>query len=63
MRYATSMTTCKYTLYLPTLIAVAHSLFFRPSCSYALRQQWQALSLRLRFGVFHVKRRLRRKTI
>ncbi|KAI0345121.1 hypothetical protein BDW22DRAFT_1000165 [Trametopsis cervina] len=29
-----------------------------PSCTHALKQQWQALALRLRFGVFHVKRRL-----
>ncbi|KAI0759506.1 hypothetical protein BC629DRAFT_1443864 [Irpex lacteus] len=41
-----------------------------PSCTNGLRQQWRAFTLRLRFGVFHAKRRLsvspitkRRKTI
>ncbi|KAI0693364.1 hypothetical protein BC835DRAFT_1415987 [Cytidiella melzeri] len=41
-----------------------------PSCTNVFRMQWQALSLRLRFGVFHVKRRMsvspilkRRKTV
>ncbi|KAI0950217.1 hypothetical protein AcV7_008754 [Taiwanofungus camphoratus] len=28
-----------------------------PSCTYALRQQWAATVLRIRFGVFHAKRR------
>lgn len=40
----------------------------RPSCTHALKQQWRAVSLRLRFGVFHVQRRLataapRRRTL
>ncbi|KAF7799620.1 hypothetical protein EIP86_010858 [Pleurotus ostreatoroseus] len=38
----------------------------RPSCTHVLRQQWRAVALRLRFGVFHVQRRLatpRRKTM
>ena len=37
----------------------------RPTCSHVLRQQWQAVTLRIRFGVFHAKRRLftrRRRT-
>lgn len=39
-----------------------------PSCTHALKQQWRAVSLRLRFGVFHVQRRLataapRRRTL
>ncbi|KAI0093778.1 hypothetical protein BDY19DRAFT_989320 [Irpex rosettiformis] len=41
-----------------------------PSCANGLRQHWRALTLRLRFGVFHAKRRLsvspitkRRKTV
>ncbi|KAH9931722.1 uncharacterized protein BXZ73DRAFT_47230 [Epithele typhae] len=29
-----------------------------PTCSLALRRQWQAVSVRVRFGVFHAKRRL-----
>ncbi|KAI0723814.1 hypothetical protein C8T65DRAFT_627514 [Cerioporus squamosus] len=36
-----------------------------PTCSHVLRQQWQAVTLRIRFGVFHAKRRLftrRRRT-
>ncbi|RPD80502.1 hypothetical protein L226DRAFT_455216 [Lentinus tigrinus ALCF2SS1-7] len=36
-----------------------------PTCSHILRQQWQAVTLRIRFGVFHAKRRLftrRRRT-
>lgn len=32
----------------------------RPSCTHSLRRQWQTLSLRFRFGVFHMKQRLRR---
>ncbi|OBZ65655.1 hypothetical protein A0H81_14262 [Grifola frondosa] len=31
-----------------------------PTCTHTLRQQWQAVSLRIRFGVFHAKRRLSR---
>ncbi|KAI0636546.1 hypothetical protein C8Q77DRAFT_1215555 [Trametes polyzona] len=31
-----------------------------PTCTHILRQQWQVLILRIRFGVFHTKRRLRR---
>lgn len=48
----------------------ADSIHYRPSCTNVLRQQWRAFTLRLRFGVFHAKRRLsvspitkRRKTI
>ncbi|EMD38125.1 hypothetical protein CERSUDRAFT_113273 [Gelatoporia subvermispora B] len=33
-----------------------------PSCTYALRQQWEAIRLRVRFGVFHAKRRLTRRS-
>ena len=29
-----------------------------PTCTHALRKQWQAVSLRVRFGVFHAKRRI-----
>ncbi|KAM5538115.1 hypothetical protein V8D89_008312 [Ganoderma adspersum] len=29
-----------------------------PTCTYVLRQQWQAIALRVRFGVFHAKRKL-----
>ncbi|KAI0797503.1 hypothetical protein C8Q75DRAFT_3801 [Abortiporus biennis] len=32
----------------------------RPTCTHSLRRQWQAVSLRFRFGVFHAKQRLRR---
>ncbi|RDX46939.1 hypothetical protein OH76DRAFT_1302728, partial [Lentinus brumalis] len=32
-----------------------------PTCSHVLRQQWQAVTLRIRFGVFHAKRRLFRR--
>ncbi|THH29840.1 hypothetical protein EUX98_g4359 [Antrodiella citrinella] len=31
-----------------------------PSCTHSLQRQWQTLSLRIRFGVFHAKQRLRR---
>ncbi|TCD64245.1 hypothetical protein EIP91_004314, partial [Steccherinum ochraceum] len=31
-----------------------------PSCTHSLRRQWQTLTLRIRFGVFHAKQRLRR---
>ncbi|KAH8106924.1 hypothetical protein BXZ70DRAFT_1003819 [Cristinia sonorae] len=31
-----------------------------PSCTHSLQRQWQSLSLRFRFGVFHAKQRLRR---
>ncbi|KZT71318.1 hypothetical protein DAEQUDRAFT_124885 [Daedalea quercina L-15889] len=30
----------------------------RPTCSVSLQQQWAAISLRIRFGLFHAKRRL-----
>ncbi|KAI0080517.1 hypothetical protein K474DRAFT_1704593 [Panus rudis PR-1116 ss-1] len=33
---------------------------FVPSCTHSLRRQWQAISLRVRFGIFHAKQRLRR---
>ncbi|KAI1788386.1 hypothetical protein LXA43DRAFT_974857 [Ganoderma leucocontextum] len=29
-----------------------------PTCTYVFRQQWQAIVLRIRFGVFHAKRKL-----
>ncbi|KAI0748422.1 hypothetical protein C8Q80DRAFT_737925 [Daedaleopsis nitida] len=29
-----------------------------PTCTHVLRQQWHAMTLRVRFGVFHAKRRL-----
>ncbi|KAH9852746.1 hypothetical protein C2E23DRAFT_148414 [Lenzites betulinus] len=32
-----------------------------PTCTHVLRQQWEVLSLRIRFGLFHAKRRLRRR--
>jgi hypothetical protein len=32
-----------------------------PTCSMAIRRQWQAVSLRLGLGVFRAKRRIRRK--
>ena len=32
-----------------------------PTCSMAIRRQWQAISLRLGLGVFRAKRRIRRK--
>lgn len=57
------MMMCEYPVITSTSDGEANLLPLRPSCTHALRQQWQALSLRLRFGVFHVKRRLRRKTI
>ncbi|CDO68643.1 hypothetical protein BN946_scf184996.g74 [Trametes cinnabarina] len=32
-----------------------------PTCTHVLRQQWQAMTLRIRFTVFHAKRRLARR--
>ncbi|KAI9065469.1 hypothetical protein FKP32DRAFT_1537678, partial [Trametes sanguinea] len=32
-----------------------------PTCTHILRQHWQAVTLRIRFGVFHAKRRLTRR--
>ncbi|KAI0665270.1 hypothetical protein C8Q70DRAFT_1049425 [Cubamyces menziesii] len=32
-----------------------------PTCTHILRQHWQAMTLRIRFGVFHAKRRLTRR--
>ncbi|KAI0362590.1 hypothetical protein OH77DRAFT_1360116, partial [Trametes cingulata] len=32
-----------------------------PTCTHILRQQWQAVTLRIRFGMFHAKRRLTRR--
>ncbi|TBU35541.1 hypothetical protein BD311DRAFT_647410 [Dichomitus squalens] len=29
-----------------------------PTCTHLLRQQWQAISLRVRFGVYHAKRKI-----
>ncbi|KAK7693887.1 hypothetical protein QCA50_003460 [Cerrena zonata] len=33
---------------------------FVPSCTHSLRRQWQAVTLRFRFNVFHIKQRIRR---
>lgn len=41
-------------------IPVVEDSDFVPTCTHALRRQWQAFNLRLRFGIFHAKRRLRR---
>ncbi|KAH9950217.1 hypothetical protein B0H21DRAFT_561782 [Amylocystis lapponica] len=35
--------------------------FASPSCTYSIRQQWMAVLLRMRFSVFHAKRRLFRR--
>ncbi|EGN95729.1 hypothetical protein SERLA73DRAFT_162494 [Serpula lacrymans var. lacrymans S7.3] len=32
-----------------------------PTCTHTLRRQWQALALRLRFGLFRTKRRIKRR--
>ncbi|KAI0823596.1 hypothetical protein BC628DRAFT_1411601 [Trametes gibbosa] len=32
-----------------------------PTCTHILRQQWEVITLRIRFGLFHAKRRLRRR--
>ena len=34
---------------------------YSPTCTHILRQQWQAVTLRIRFGMFHAKRRLTRR--
>jgi len=34
---------------------------FVPSCTYSIRRQWQALSLRFRFGVFRAQRKVMRR--
>ena len=54
---------CASTLVLSLLSLVVRTLTMRnsPTCTHAFRQQWQAVSLRVRFGVFHAKRRLSRR--
>ena len=38
-----------------------HTREWTPTCTQAMRRQWQAVSLRFRFGVFRAQRKVRRR--
>ncbi|KII88250.1 hypothetical protein PLICRDRAFT_54090 [Plicaturopsis crispa FD-325 SS-3] len=56
---ATSDPSEKQDAYLPSSAAQEHD--WTPTCGEALRREWQAVALRVRFALFRAKRRVRRR--